>query len=142
MNRGWTILFLLLSFGAFSQQGYFVKNKGQLPDNVLFHAKLNYGNFYIEKDGSFKVKVLSPSQVDEVLGHHHNEDSHSNHKAGGHFPSNLIKGHSFKVQFINAKFIMKHDKKHYIKESHTGTVIDLGAEEKYDPLCWYCWHSC
>lgn len=112
MNRGWTILFLLLSFWAFPQQGYFVQNKGQLPDNVLFHAKLNYGNFYIEKDGSFKVKVLSPSQVDEVLGHHHDEDlghhhdedSHSNHKHGGHFPTNLIKGHNFKVQFINAKF--------------------------------------
>lgn len=50
--------------------------------------------------------------------------------------------HCNRKAIINAKFIMKHDQKQYIKESHTGTVIDLGAEEKYDPLCWYCWHSC
>ena len=42
-------------------------------DNVLFHSKLNYGDFYIEKDGSFKIKVLDPHKVDEIFGHDHSE---------------------------------------------------------------------
>ncbi len=111
MNKKLIILFLLSYFGTFSQTGYFVQNKGQLPDNVLFHAKLNYGNFYIENDGSFKIKVLSPSQVDDILGHHNDEGSHSNHKHDGNIPSNLIKGHNFKIQFIGAKFSLNTIKK-------------------------------
>ena len=58
--------------------GYFLKNEGQFPDNVLYQARLNYGAFFIEKDRLTCV-VLNPDQVDEVLGHATNH-SHQHEK--------------------------------------------------------------
>ena len=63
----------LLPLFSNASGSYFLKNEGQLPENVLYHAKLNYGGFYVEKDG-FKVLVLNPEELDEALGHD------SNHK--------------------------------------------------------------
>ena len=98
------VLIILTPFWALAQRGFFVENKGQLPDNVLFHCKLNYGDFYIEKDGSFKIKVLDPHKVDEIFGHDHSEKlNFKSHSHSKHF-SKLIKGHVFKVNFINANF--------------------------------------
>ena len=48
------ILINLISSLSFAQGGYFIKNNGQYPPQVLFAAKLNYGSFFIEKDG-FKI---------------------------------------------------------------------------------------
>ena len=98
------ILIILTPFWALTQRGFFVKNKGQLPDNVLFHSKLNYGDFYIEKDGSFKIKVLDPHKVDEIFGHDHSEKlNFKSHSHSNHF-NKFIKGHVFKVNFLNANF--------------------------------------
>lgn len=109
MTRAIKILLIILSpFGVLSQGGFFVQNKGQLPDNVLFHARLTYGDFYIEKDG-FVIKVLNPEQINALSGgHHHGGDKQSNVK----FKSlntnivrneNLISGHVFKLKLIGAK---------------------------------------
>ncbi len=89
---------------ATSQRGYFVENKGQWPKQVLFSAKLNYGDFFIEKDGSFTIKVLTPHQVDHILGHKHDENNHDHKVSNGHSNPNIINGHTFKVKFIGANF--------------------------------------
>ena len=100
-------MLLIPYFFGISQRGFFVENKGQYPENVLFSTKLNYGEFFIEKDGSFRIKVLSPSQVDYILGHKHKKEvshhrKHNNSQEHSH--STHIKGHAFKVKFINANF--------------------------------------
>ena len=118
LKKRLTILLLLSFFWGISQRGYFIENKGQLPENVLFNAKLNYGNFFIEKDGSFKIKVLNPNQVNRIFGHKH-EKKHQSH-VKGHFHSNLIKGHSFKVKFIDANF-----SKNFISKSAGNFQINL-----------------
>ena len=101
MLRGvWTILIVFFSFLSFAQRGYIIENKGQLPDNVLFHIPLNYGDVYIEKEG-LKVKVLSPFELDNVLSNHAHEPQIQNHKLL-HTESNEISGHVFNVNFLGA----------------------------------------
>lgn len=91
------ILINLISSWSFAQGGYFVKNNGQYPPQVLFAAKLNYGSFFIEKDG-FKIKLLAPSALDHLLNKH-NYQSHDLHsKSFKKDGSNKeIPGHTFKV---------------------------------------------
>lgn len=38
---------------------------------------------------------------------------------------------------INAKFYVENQKKIIIKKGENS--IELGAEEKYQPMCWKCW---
>ena len=114
MKKGLAIFLLLPYFLGISQRGFFVENKGQHPENVLFSAKLNYGEFFIEKDGSFKIKVLSPNQVDNILGHKHEKEANhhrNHHHVQRHFDSNRINSHTFKVKFINADFSKNIDSK-------------------------------
>ena len=93
-----------------TQRGFFVENKGQLPNQVLFHTKLNYGDFYIEKGGRFKIKVLDPKKVDDIFGHHHHHNEDHNHArhfksfTNGNTSNKLINGHVFEVKFIEANF--------------------------------------
>lgn len=106
-----TIFLLLISFSSYAQTGYFIPNKGQLPDNVKFHARLKYGDFYIEKTG-FKIQVRSVDDVDEKLSHNHHTiegldsptDSHKKHiHTHNHIDHDrLIKGHNFDIKFIGA----------------------------------------
>jgi thymidine kinase len=46
-----------------------------------------------------------------------------------------------KKAIMNAKFYYEMDtnKKHIIK--YGDTTIDLGADEKYQPMCWECWNK-
>jgi len=97
-------LLLIPYFLGISQGGFFIENKGQFPDNVLFNAKLNCGEFFIEKDGSFNIKVLSPNQLEAILGHKHQEEIHKHCHPKREIPKNFIKGHTFKVKFIKANF--------------------------------------
>ena len=80
---------------------YFLKNEGQLPENVLYHAKLNYGGFYVEKDG-FKVLVLNPEELDEALGHDSNHKHDLNDKKHTHYDGKNVHGHVFSIKFKNA----------------------------------------
>lgn len=101
------IIIFQLSFTANAGGGYFVANKGQLPKEVLFHAKLNSGDFYIVKNG-FKIKVLDPVKLKEVWGHPEHdsrESDHKNHKS--FFHSKMIDGHSFLLEITNATLLQK-----------------------------------
>lgn len=107
LNRIIIILLGFLPFLGLSSNGYFVKNEGQFPEQVLYHARLNYGSFFIEKD-RFTCVVLSPDQVDEVIGHAQHE--HSDHDLKGFSTnSNEIKGHSFSVMFENGNANPMHE---------------------------------
>lgn len=100
------VLIILLPFLGWSSNGYFVKNQGQFPDKVLYHARLNYGAFFIEKDRLTCV-VLSPDRVDEILGHSApNHQDH--HKRSFTSKTNLIKGQSFSIVFEGANEIKQH----------------------------------
>lgn len=104
------ILLFFTPLWALAQRGFFVENKGQLPNQVLFHTKLNYGDFYIEKGGRFKIKVLDPKKVDDLFGHHHHHNEDHNHArhfksfTNGNTSNKLINGHVFEVKFIEANF--------------------------------------
>ncbi len=91
------IILGIIPFLSVGNEGFFLKNKGQLPDNVLYHARLNYGNFYLEKDG-FKILVLDPKEFDNAIGH----DAHHNHLKSRHESSNNVSGHVFTLKFNNA----------------------------------------
>ena len=91
------IILGIIPYLSFGNGGYFLKNKGQLPDNVLYHARLNYGNFYLEKDG-FKIHVLNPTEFDNAIGH----DVHHNHQKSHHESTKNVGGHVFTVKFKNA----------------------------------------
>lgn len=98
------IIIFQLSFTANAGGGYFVANKGQLPQEVLFHAKLNSGDFYIVKNG-FKIKVLDPVKLKEVWGHpEHDEkkETHPQHSHKSFFNDKDIKGHTFLMEILNA----------------------------------------
>ena len=91
------ILINLISSLSFAQGGYFIKNNGQYPPQVLFAAKLNYGSFFIEKDG-FKIKLLAPKALDHLLNKH-NYQSHDLHSKSFETDASnkIIPGHTFKV---------------------------------------------
>lgn len=44
-----------------------------------------------------------------------------------------------KKAIVNAKFHVINNEKFIIKKGKT--IIDLGAEEKYQPMCWSCWND-
>lgn len=105
----------MISFSGFSQGGYFLQNTGQLPDNVIFTSRLNYGNIFIEKDGKITVKVFDPEQFDEFFHHDHDhsdeeEEDHSHKKSQNNksFSSgnkeNLLQTHTFHINFLGADF--------------------------------------
>ncbi len=85
----------LIHFWSFGNEGYFLRNEGQLPDHVLYHARLNYGGFYVEKDG-FKILVLDPKELDHAIGH----GEHHHHYEKGHSHINKdVRGHVFTIKF-------------------------------------------
>ena len=44
---------------------------------------------------------------------------------------------------VNAKFFRdpEDSSKQIIKEGTNNSQIELGAEEKYQPMCWQCWQE-
>ena len=100
------VLITLLPFCGWSSNGYFLKNEGQFPTNVLYKARLNYGAFFIEKDRLTCV-VLDPNAVDEILGHTAN-DGHQHEKRNFSSHSRLIKGQAFSIIFQGANQISNH----------------------------------
>lgn len=100
LNRIIIFIFGFLPFLGLSSNGYFVKNEGQFPKKVLYHARLNYGSFFIEKD-RFTCVVLNPDQVDQIIGHAKHEHDHHDHKSFN-ATNNEIKGHSFSLIFDGA----------------------------------------
>ena len=104
------VLITLLPICGWSSNGYFIKNEGQFPSNVLYKARLNYGAFFIEKDRLTCV-VLNPNEVDEILGHKHDghkHDGHHHEKRNFSGQSSLIKGQSFSIVFEGANQISNH----------------------------------
>lgn len=100
------VLITLLPICGWSSNGYFLKNKGQFPTNVLYKARLNYGAFFIEKD-RFTCVVLDPSAVNKILGHPNN-DGHQHEKRNFSSHSRLIKGQAFSIVFEGANQIANH----------------------------------
>lgn len=96
----------LLPLMGWSSNGYFVKNKGQFPDKVLYQARLNYGAFFIEKDRLTCV-VLNPEQVDNILGHSAH-DGHKHEKRSFSGNPSFIKGQVFSILFEGANQITNH----------------------------------
>lgn len=84
-----------------ASEGHFLRNDGQFPENVLYHAKLNYGGFYVEKNG-FKILVLNSEELDEALGHNPNHNHNSSHADHGHGDNKNVHGHVFSVKFKGA----------------------------------------
>ena len=44
-----------------------------------------------------------------------------------------------KKSLINSKFILENNEKITIYDGNK--KIDIGSEDKYEPLCWYCWNK-
>ena len=101
------ILTLLFSITGVSQRGYFLENTGQLPENVIFTARLNYGYIFVEKGGFLTIKLYDPEEFDEVFHHnHHDEHQEEVQKRSSSFgkPKNLLQTHTFKIHFLGANF--------------------------------------
>ena len=114
----------MISFSGYSQGGYFLQNTGQLPDNVIFTSRLNYGNIFIEKDGKITVKVFDPEQFDEFFHHDHDhseEDKEGNNHKNSHNhksfspknQENLLQTHTFQINFLGANFNTSFNSKNF-----------------------------
>lgn len=109
-----TTYLLLVSFLGLTQKGYFIENKGQWDNKVLFKAELKYGSFFIEKDG-FTINVHDPNAIDHLFNHKHEISSHHN-KSFQQPTSKNIRAHAFTIKFPNAilnKFEAQSDSKDY-----------------------------
>lgn len=104
MFRFLLLIFGLISFASRAGEGYFVRNKGQFPENVLYYSKLNYGSFFVEKD-RFTVLLADPDQLDELFDHHKqaNHNHENEHQRGFSKPKqSLLNKHAFSVEFKNS----------------------------------------
>lgn len=70
-----------------------IENKGHLPEQVLYKARLTGGSVYFEKEG-IRFDFISPADWGKFQAHHHNPNIQ---------PSefNSVKAHNYFVRFVN-----------------------------------------
>lgn len=85
--------FISLLYAHSSTKGLlkFIENKNQLPEQVLYHSKLNFGELFIEKNSN--TFVFYDTKIGN--GIHHNENY-------APLQNQNIKFHSVKMEFVNA----------------------------------------
>lgn len=81
------IALICICINAFGQNIHFIENKGQWPDQVLYQCQLSEQNIYFESN-KIKYQVLDMSGVHNHSGHQH---------------TNIIKGHNYEMEFLNAR---------------------------------------
>ncbi len=94
------ILYPSLSFGLNkdslkTSNLVFSENKGQWPEQVKFRTDINGGNLWIEKN-ALNFSLLNPKDL--ILKKEH----HSKTKTPYNKSKNNIRGHSYKIEFINS----------------------------------------
>ena len=89
--RTFCLVTFLLVLGT-SQAQYFIENKGQWPDQVLFRAELPEALIYIE-NGGLTFDIRDPEEQALIAEAHHTE---------GVYPPDLLHYHSYHLAFEQA----------------------------------------
>ena len=93
--------FLLLFFTTYAHEPranyHFSQNKGQLPENVLFHCNLHLGDVFLEKD-RFTFDLFSAEELNDFYHFKHNKKAR---KSGKTFDQPFHK-HAYSMVFENA----------------------------------------
>ena len=94
-------IFSLLSFFINASDGLiFKQNKNQWPNKVLYGAEISTGQIFIEKNG-LTWQLWSAEDLYKAHNHSHNTEAN---KLDNDSATEKIKGHNYKVEFINAQF--------------------------------------
>jgi len=95
--RKFCILFYLFCFSNLSfGQGFFVENKGQYPDSVLFGSTQNNVNYYLTKKGIV---------IDVIKAEHYAKLSEAHSNKNSNLINEPFDAHAYFIEFNNANTI-------------------------------------